>query len=156
MQGLEFALSLIRSSLFLFSLICSKLLIVKSDREHFAHVALYKRVNRSLLSLKKSDVSDSLLIRIFHMFFTFFPLFRPKRELLPSLFAHSLFLKERLHSRRSLQTSDCERFALVALFTSDCFFAFLLSTNEQIAQQIYERIPNPDAMLEAARSIVMY
>ena len=103
-------------SLFLSSLICSKLLIVKSDREQFAHVALYYRVNRSLLSLKKSDVSDSLLIRFFHMFFTFFTLFMPKRELLPSLFAHSLFLKERLHSRRSLQTSDCERFALVALF----------------------------------------
>ena len=71
-----FALSLILSSLF-----CSKLLILKSDRELFAQVALYKRGRVSYLlrllftkerlqaicSLKKSDVSDKLLIPVSHL-----------------------------------------------------------------------------------------
>ena len=46
--GWEFALSLIRSSIF-----CSKSLILKRDRKQFAHIALYKRatVNDLLTSL---------------------------------------------------------------------------------------------------------
>ena len=56
MQGWEFTLSLIRSLLF-----CSKSLIFRSFRERFTHITLYKRVN---CSLKKSGVSDSLVIQV--------------------------------------------------------------------------------------------
>ena len=83
--------------------ICSRCSLLKSE---------------SLSSLFKKERCEWFALDSYfsYVFFTFFPLFMPKRELLPSLFAQSLFLKERLHSRRSLQTSDCERFALVALF----------------------------------------
>ena len=106
------------------SLFHSKSLILKSDHEQFAHVALYKRatwVNRSLCSLKKSDVSwfatdvsKSLSkyewfarkIRIFRMFLTVFPLINAQeriahidlcshRSLLTLIFTHSPFFKER-------------------------------------------------------------
>ena len=82
-QGWGFALSAFRS----------KSLILQSDREQFAHVALYKRVNCSCRSLKKSNVCDLLVIG---MFLTVFPLFMPKRESLTMLFAHLLFFKELL------------------------------------------------------------
>ena len=106
MQGWEFTLSLIRSLLF-----CSKSLIFRSFRERFTHITLYKRVN---CSLRKSGVSDSLVIRVnrlqrtsellakneqiackeranrlknsyFCMFLTNFPLFMPKSKSLPPI-----------------------------------------------------------------------
>ena len=79
-----------------------------------ALVALYKRatwVNWSRRFLKNSNVRNSLVmganclqktsaslkkIIFFHMFLTVFPLFMPKSELLPSLFTHLLFFKERI------------------------------------------------------------
>ena len=56
-QGWEFALSLIRSSLFR-----SKSLILKSDHEQFAHVALYKRVtvSGSLTSLFTKEQGERI------------------------------------------------------------------------------------------------
>ena len=81
-QGCEFALSLIRFLLFRSFALCSfalslkithfkeQLLAIgshcilqKSECEWFAHVTLYERANHSCCSLKKSNVSDSLLIR---------------------------------------------------------------------------------------------
>ena len=67
--------------------------------------------------------SDSFAKFVFFVcFLQFFPFFRPKSELIPSLFAHSLFFKERL-----------EHFAPVALYkratVSDSLW--LLMTKEQ-------------------------
>ena len=66
---LLFALSLIRSSLFALLLIrsllfCSISLILKSNHEQFAHIALYKRVtmNNSLMSLFKKEPCEVLLV----------------------------------------------------------------------------------------------
>ena len=96
----------------------------KSDCEQITLVTLYKRVthaNRSCCSLKKSDVSDSLLIcsvalknqkirifpHVFGSFFIAFQLFKPKSESLPSLFGLSLY---------SILKSD-RRDSLASLFT---------------------------------------
>ena len=97
--------------------------------------------NLSLCSLQKSDCrslkkkcewfarnsSESLLktsnllekIHIFRLLFTAFPLFMPKSESLPSLFAPSLFFKEQPwanRSCRSLQKGNRERFAPVTFY----------------------------------------
>ena len=144
----SFGLLLIRSLLF-----CSISLILKSNHEQFAHIALYKRVtmNNSLMSLFKKEPCEVLLvIRANHLqktsnllkksyFCMFFPFLCPKAN-------------RSSRSRRSLQKSDHERFAQVAhdkratvsdslrsLMTKEQWeiFAFLLfrSKNEQIAQK---------------------
>ena len=106
-QGWEFTLLLIRS----------KSLILKSDREQFAHVVLYKRANRCHRSLKYSNLSDSLAIQVnrsqktsdwlekfvFYACFWLFSPFYVQKQIAPV--AHSLFFKERL-----------ERFAPVVLY----------------------------------------
>ena len=85
---------------------------------------------RSGRSWQKSDLSkllknerftrkNSMKIVFFICFFPVFPLFMPKSESLPSLFAQLLFFKELLwanHSGCSKQKSDRERFAPVALY----------------------------------------
>ena len=102
LQGWEFALFLFRSSLFR-----SKSLFLKSNCERFALYRRVMRANWSRCSLKKSDVSDSLVICVFALkkraicsikfvfltVFTVFPLFMPKNESRLSLFAPSLFSK---------------------------------------------------------------
>ena len=142
-QGCEFALSLIRSLLFR-----SKSLILKSDREWFAHVALYIRatvsdalkslftmsdVSKSFSSLfKMSDVSvplwfEQIACKIWvnrskNSYLSYvFPLFMPRSESLPSLFAHSLFFKE---------LPELKPFAPVALEKSD---------REQFSQAAYDK-----------------
>ena len=60
LQGWEFALFLFRSSLFR-----SKSLFLKSNCERFALYRRVMRANWSRCSLKKSDVSDSLVILSF-------------------------------------------------------------------------------------------
>ena len=81
----------------------------KSNCEQSALSTIYKRVmrgNYSRNSLKKSDLSDAIVIQwfapkklyfspFFWQFFTTFPLFMPKSKSLLSLFAMSLFFKER-------------------------------------------------------------
>ena len=105
---------------------CSCHSLQKSNHEPIALVALYKkmtRVNRSYRLLKKSNMSDSIVIcsfalkkRVIHkkkfvvfiMFLTVitvFPLFMPKSKSLLLLFAPLLFYKE-----------QGEHFALVALY----------------------------------------
>ena len=88
------------------------------------------------------------------MFLTVFLLFMPKSELLPSLFAYSIFFKEGLErfphvalykkatrsdSLRSLMTK--ERRECFALFHEQ--IVHLLTKNEGIARKTDERIPNP-------------
>ena len=78
--------------------------------------------------LQKSDVSDSLEKKEFFLcFWQFFPFFMPKSELLPFLFARSLFFKEQR-----------ERFA---------FFqeriAHSPKKNERVTQKTDARISNP-------------
>ena len=137
---------------------------------------------RSCCSSQKSDVSDALVIwanpsqknerfvwkiRIFRMFLTVCPLFMPKSEsLLWPVDLHSFAFFKRvtwvIHSRRSLQKSDRERFAQVThdkratvsdflrslmtkeqrerfvFFTGESLFpsfALSLTKNEQIAQK---------------------
>ena len=95
MQGWKFALTLFRS----------KSLSLKSDRE--------QRETRANRSLTKSDMSDSLVFwernalslfcsqkihcfhHVFWQFFTAFSHFKPKIKSLMSLFAPSLYFKER-------------------------------------------------------------
>ena len=79
---------------------------------------------------------------MFLSFFTFFPLFMPKSESLPSLFAQSLITKEWLWaicSRHSWQKSN----------KSDLLFFMSesLTKSKQFAQKTIERIPNPDSIL---------
>ena len=134
-------------------LFCSKSTTLKSNLEWVSE-------------LKKSDVSDLLVIRMnrlqkqaicsknsyFHMFLTVFPFFMPKSKPLKSLFAHLLFFKERL-----------ERFAPVALYkratVSDSLtslfkkeqkcdsLVFLLTKNKRFARKTDEPIINPALLL---------
>ena len=68
----------------------------------------------------------------------------PKSESLPSLFAHSLFFKERLEqfTHSLFFKEQLERFAQVAhdKRATALFFAY---KNERIAWKTDERIPNP-------------
>ena len=118
--GWEFALSLLHSLLFL-----SKSLIIRSDNERFAHVALYKRatVSDSLMSLFTKEqcewfTSDlnRLLIKN-ERFAQNILIFRfANRSRCSSLICS--FLKSDLGdlncSHHSLQKSDREQFAQVA------------------------------------------
>ena len=78
-QGWGFALSAFRS----------KSLILQSDCEQFAHVALYKRVNCSCRSLKKSNVCDLLVIGMF--FDCFSPFYAQARIADDALCSFALF-----------------------------------------------------------------
>ena len=139
-----------------------------------------RRKGMSLVALlKKSNGSDSLLIgslalkkrairskkSIFLQFFTVFPLLCPRAnrsccsflKINGSDLLSMLFTKERPwanRSSRSLQKSDCERFAPVALYKIvtgaicsfpkvNLYFALLLTKNERFARKTKVQIPNP-------------
>ena len=157
------------NSLFCSSLFRSKSLILKSDRQWFAHVALYKRANSSLIQANRTQkTSDSLKKFVFFVcIWRFFPFLCPwaNRSRCSSLL-RSFLKSEVRNSLRSLITkSDCVWFAQVAhdkratvsdsltsLFTKERqeqfpFFeeriALLLTKNERIARKTDEQISNP-------------
>ena len=113
----------------------------KSNFERIPLIALYKRaaMSKSLLSLFKKDQCQwftreslfhskkkerfarkkSYFSPCFLQFFTVVPLSMLKSDSLPSLFIPLLFFKELLWANRSclsLQKSDCEWFAHIALY----------------------------------------
>ena len=135
------------------------LLIQKGDHEQRGtwvirlwceQIALKKRANR----LEK--------IRIFHMFFTAFPLLMTKSESLPSLFALSLFFKEQVlwfaplalykkwllanHSCCSLQKSKHEWFSLFQEQIALLLFCSFAHKKEWFARNTKEQIPNPSTL----------
>ena len=105
------------------------------------------------LSLSKNEwfaKKNVLFTPRFWQFFTAFPHFMPKSELLPLLCAPSLFFKERqeqiapvtIYERATVSES------LVSLFTiewpwANRYFALSLTINERFDQKPKERISNP-------------
>ena len=99
----------------------------KSNCEQFAQETHYKSATVGellLLLFKKEHVSDSHVIganctqKTSDFICMFFPSFMPKSKAFPSLFAHLLFLKERLErlavTLSPLQKRDHEQFTEVA------------------------------------------
>ena len=108
------------NSLFCSSLFRSKSLILKSDRQWFAHVALYKRANSSLIQANRTQkTSDSPKKFVFFVYiWRFFPFLCPwaNRSRCSSL-PRSFLKSEVRNSLRSLITkSDHERVAHIALY----------------------------------------
>ena len=78
--------------------------------------SLFKMSDHELIAISLFCWKKFVFFTCFWQFFTVFPLFMPKSESLPSLFVPLLFFKVRQNSCCSLQKSDHEQIAPLAIY----------------------------------------
>ena len=124
-QGWEFALLLIRSLLF-----HSKLLIFKNESlsSFFRkeRCEWFARDSSKLFAKSKRIAQNNVFFVCFWQFFLFFMY---ERELLPALFTHSLFFKERLERFAPGALYKRARVAIRSFSPANCTFALKKAWN---------------------------